>query len=271
MKAMRTYAVKMWRLLPLAALAGSLECGALPSSARGEILASGSDSTLHVMKALAAAFEEETGTCMRLEGGGSGAGANAAIAGQVQLAFLSRALLEKEIEGGLVGVPYAFDGVAVIVNKENPQTDITVTELRDLYTGRATLWKDGRPVVLFNRNTDSGTRQVFQDLVLGPGAAFTKKAAIKHDALLVRSVSKIPSSLAYTSLAEADETVVKVLSINGIKPGAATIRDKSYSLSRTPTLATKGAPSGDVKAFIDFVLGPRGQAIVEGQKLIRIR
>ena len=84
-------------------------------------------------------------------------------------------------------------------------------------------------------------------------------------------MSKIPSSLAYTSLAEADETVVKVLSINGIKPDAATIRDKSYSLSRTPTLATKGAPSGDVKAFIDFVLGPRGQAIVEGQKLIRIR
>jgi phosphate transport system substrate-binding protein len=261
----------VWRFPPLAALAWSLAFGLWPSSARSQILASGSDSTLHVVKALATAFEEETGKSIRLEGGGSGAGAKAAIAGQVQLAFLSRALSEQEKEAGLVGVAYAFDGVAVIVHKENPQTNITVAELKALYTGRATLWKDGRPIVLFNRNTDSGTRQVFQDLVLGPEARFTPKAAIKHDALLVNSVSKIPSSLAYTSVAEADEAVVKVLSINGIKPSALTIRDKSYPLSRTPTLATKGEPAGDVKAFIDFVLGPRGQAIVEKQKLIRIQ
>jgi len=253
-----------------AGFAGALVFGQCLGTSGAEITARGSDSTLHAVKALAAAFEKETGKGMHIEGGGSGPGAKAAIAGQVQLAFLSRALSDQEKEAGLVGVPYAFDGIAVIVNKENPHTDITVAELRDLYTGAATCWKDGRPAVLFNRNTDSGTRQVFQELVLGPEATFTQKAAIKHDALLVSYVGKIPSALAYTSVAEADEAVVKVLSINGIMPRAETLRDKSYPLSRTPTLATHGPPAGDVKAFISFVLGPRGQAIVQEQKLIRI-
>jgi len=254
-----------------AGFAATLILGLCLSTARAQITACGSDSTLHVVKALAAAFEKETGKRMHLEGGGSGAGAKAAIAGQVQLAFLSRALSDPEKDAGLVGFPYAFDGIAAIVHKENPRTDVTVAELKDIYTGLATRWKDGRPVVLFNRNTDSGTRQVFQELVLGLEATFTDKAAIKHDALLVKSVSKIPSSLAYTSVAEADEAVVKVLSINGIKPNAVTLRDRSYPLSRTPTLATKGEPSGDVKAFIGFVLGARGQAIVQEQKLIKLK
>jgi len=261
---------KWYRVLAVG-LWGGLLLGFSLSTARAQITASGSDSTLHVVKALAAAFEKETGKAIHLEGGGSSVGAKAAIAGQVQLAFLSRALSDQEKKAGLVGAPYALDGIAVIVHKENPEDDISVAELRKLYTGAASRWKDGRPVVLFNRNTDSGTRQVFQELVLGQGETFTPKAAIKHDALLVRSVSRIPSSLAYTSVAEADEALVKVLSINGLRPTAANLRDRSYPLSRTPMLATKGQPSGDAKAFIDFVLGTRGQAIVQEQKLIKMK
>ena len=248
-----------------------LSLGPCLQAVQAEITACGSDSTLHVLKALAAAFERETGKAIHLEGGGSGAGVKAALAGEVQLAFLSRALTEQERTAGLIGVVYAFDGIAVIVNQENPRNDITVAELKDLYTGAVTKWKDGRPIVLFNRNTDSGTRQVFQELVLGKEGKFTPKAAIKHDALLVNSVSKIPSSLAYTSVAEVDRAAVKVLSINGIQPSPATLRNRTYPLSRTPVLATKGEPSADVKAFIEFVLSAKGQAIVEAQKLITLR
>ena len=239
--------------------------------ANAQIAARGSDSTLHVMKALAASFEKDTGKSLKLEGGGSGAGAKGAAAGEVQLAFLSRALTPSEKEAGLVGVSYAIDGVAVIVNKENPLTDISMAELKDLYSGTAAAWKDGRPAVLFNRNADSGTREVFHELVLGKDGKFTDKAAVKHDGLLVGSVSKIPSAVAYLSVAEVDESAVKVLTVNGIKPTAETLRNKSYPLSRTATLATKGEASGDVKAFIDFVLGAKGQAIVEEQKLTKIK
>lgn len=239
------------------------------SAAQAQITARGSDSTLHVIKALAEAFEKESGKGLKIEGGGSGAGAKAAIAGEVQVAFLSRELNEAEKSGGLVGVEYAIDGVAVIANKASGLTDISLADLKALFSGTAETLKD-KPVVLFNRNADSGTREVFQEIVLGKGTKFSDKVAIKHDGIIVSSVAKIPTALAYTSLSEVTDTVV-ALSVNGVKPSAETLRDKSYPITRTPTLATKGAATGDVKAFIDFVVGPKGQAIVEAQKLTKIK
>lgn len=234
-----------------------------------QITARGSDSTLHVIKALAEAFEKDGGKSIKIEGGGSGAGAKGALAGEVQLAFLSREVNAAELAAGLVGVGYAIDAVAVIANKANPATDISLVELKALFSGATESFKD-KPVVLFNRNADSGTREVFQEIVLGKETKFGDKAAVKHDGIIVSSVAKIPSALAYTSLSEADSTV-SVLSVNGVKPSADTLRNKSYPITRTPTLATKGAATGDVKAFIDFVVGPKGQAIVEAHKLTKIK
>ena len=251
-------------------LAAAMICG-LVTPLNAQITARGSDSTLHVLKALAAGFEKESGKSVKLEGGGSGAGAKAAIAGEVQLAFLSRELSAAEKSAGLVGVPYAIDGVAVIVNQANDLGDVALADLKALFSGATEAWKDGKPAVLFNRNADSGTREVFQELVLGKEVKFTEKAAIKHDAIITGAVAKIPTAMAYTSLSEADETAVKVLKVNGIKPTAETLRNKSYPISRVPTLVTKGEAGGDVKAFIEFVTGPKGQAIVEEQKLIKLK
>jgi phosphate transport system substrate-binding protein len=258
--------MKKLAIRSLAAIAAILST----SLARAEIKARGSDSTLHVVKALAAAFETDTGKTISLEGGGSGAGAKAAIAGEVTLAFLSRDLNDTEKQAGLVGHNYARDGVAIIVHKDNTVAGLTVAELKAIYTGKTTAWADGRAVVAFNRNTDSGTREVFQEHVLGKDE-FSPKAAVKHDGVLVSSVEKIPSAIAYTSLGEADETKVRVLPVDGIKPTAATLKDGTYPIARTPTLATKGAPTGDTQAFIEFVLGPKGQAIVAQQGLIAIK
>ena len=77
--------------------------------------------------------------------------------------------------------------------------------------------------------------------------------------------------MGYTSLAEAEGSAVKILSVNGVKPSADTLRNKSYPITRTPTLATKGEATGDVKAFIDFVLSDKGQAIVKAEKLTPIK
>jgi phosphate transport system substrate-binding protein len=234
---------------------------------KADVNACGSDSTMHVLKALAAAYEADSGKKVSLQGGGSGAGAKALEAGEVTLAFLSRGLNDAEIAAGLVGKQYAVDGVAVIVNKANPTTDLSVAALKDLFTGKTSTWSDGKPVVPFNRNTDSGTREVFQEKVLGKDG-FAATAAIKHDGVLVSTVSKIPTAVAYSSLAEADEAQIKIVTVNGVKPSAATLKDKTYSISRTPTLATKGEASGEEKAFIDFVLSAKGQAIVAHEGLV---
>jgi phosphate transport system substrate-binding protein len=242
---------------------------AIPS--RAAFVARGSDSTINVVKALAAAFEQKTGTKIDIQGGGSGAGAKAAIAGEVQLAFLSRALDAKETEGGLVGATYAVDAVVAIVHKDNPVADVTVAALKDYFTGTTTQWADGRAVVLYNRNTDSGTREIFQDYVLGKGVAFSPAAAIKHDGVLLASVAKIPGALAYDGFGHADRAVIKVLSVNGVEPTAASIRSRAYPLTRTPTLATKGPAAGEVQAFIDYDLGAEGQAIVQSNGLLALK
>ena len=244
--------------------------GTLISSARADINARGSDSTLHVLKALATAYEADAGTKINLQGGGSGAGTKSLEAGEVTLAFLSRELNDAEKAAGLVGKAYAHDGVAVIVHKENATANVTLAELKDLFTGKTTAWADGKPVVLFNRNTDSGTREVFQGVVLGK-EAFSPTAAVKHDGVLISSVSKIPTAVAYASLAEADEAQIKIVSVNGIKPSVATLKDKTYPIGRIPTLATKGEASGEEKAFIDFVLSAKGQAVVAKEGLVPIQ
>ncbi|MEW6197814.1 MAG: phosphate ABC transporter substrate-binding protein [Planctomycetota bacterium] len=239
------------------------------NAAGGEITARGSDSTLGLVKALAEAFQKASGTIIRLEGGGSGAGAEACMAGQVQLAFLSRDLKEEEKKGGLVGVAYAHDAVAVIVNPANPTNELTKAQLHDLFTGANGQWSDGKPVVLFNRNENSGTRECFQHAVLGKDA-FGPKATVKHDAALLSTVAKVPTAVGYTSAGEVNNTV-KVLNIDGVAPTPESIRSGKYPICRTLTLATKGAPSGDVKAFIDFVLSDQGQKIVADTGYVPIK
>ncbi|OAM90104.1 phosphate ABC transporter substrate-binding protein [Termitidicoccus mucosus] len=235
--------------------------------AQAAIRARGSDSTMHVIKSLAAAFEAETKIPVTVEGGGSSAGARALISGEVSLAFLSRKLKASELADGLVGHIYAIDGVAIIVHPDNPMTDVELPALRDILTGRTATWPDGRPVVLFNRNADSGTREVVQEIVLGK-ETFSPNAQVKHDGVLVSTVARIPTAMAYTSFGEIDKNQVKVLSIAGIAPSADTLRDGSYQIARTPCLATKGEAAGEEKAFIDFVLSPKGQAIVVREGLI---
>lgn len=240
----------------------------LAAPARAAFSARGSDSTISIVKALVAAFEQKAGVKIDVQGGGSGAGAKSALAGEVPLAFLSRGLSAAETQGGLVGTIYANDAVVAIANKANPVSNVTTAELKAFFTGATAQWSDGRPVVLFNRNTDSGTRELFQEHILGKGVAFTDKAAIKHDGVLLSSVARIPTALAYDGFGHADTAVVKVLSVNGVAPTVESIRTKTYPLVRTPTLATKGPATGEVKGFIDFVLSAEGQAIVSAHGLL---
>jgi phosphate transport system substrate-binding protein len=263
-----TITLTMKTLVRAIALLGAITT--FPALAHADITARGSDSTIHVVKALAAAFEADSGKHIALEGGGSGAGVKALGSGEVSLAFLSRTLTTDETASGLVGYSYAKDGVVVIVHKDNPVSNLSLADLKDIFTGKTTAWPSGGPIAPFNRNADSGTREVFKDRVLGKDA-FTDKATVKHDGVLLGTVAKIPSSVAFMSLGEADASVVKIISVNGINPTIATLKDGTYPISRTPTLATKGDASGDEKAFIDFALSPKGQAVVVKEGLVAIR
>lgn len=239
-----------------------LSLAPLPSSTPvGEITARGSDSTISVVKALGEAYAKATGNTIKIEGGGSGKGAEACVKGEVPLCFLSRELKESETKQGLTSKPYAYDGVAVIVNNANATNDATVDQLRDWFSGTTATWADGKPLVAFNRNADSGTREVFQQVVM-KDAKFSDKAVVKHDGVIVSSVAKIASSVAFTSVGELTADV-KAIKINGVAPTHENLRNKTYPLARTLNFATKGEPTPEVKAFIEWVLSKDGQAVVE--------
>lgn len=237
------------------------------SSATAEIKAQGSDTTLGVVKQLATAFATSGGASITVEGGGSSRGIKACLDGQVPLAFSSRPLKEEEKKAGLIAAEYGFDAVAVIVHKSNPIDELSIEQLRDIFSGKADKWPDGRPLTVFNRNEDSATREIFREGILGKEGNFTDKAAIKHDGVIISTVARIPTAIAFTSAGEVQDSV-KVIRVAGVAPNAENVRNKTYPLSKTLFFVTKGEPNAEAKAFIDFARSDKGQRLVVQNNLI---
>jgi phosphate transport system substrate-binding protein len=235
-----------------------------------ELKAQGSDSTLKVVKDLATAYAAQGGATVQTEGGGSGKGIKACQDGQVPLAFSSRGLKDEEKKAGLVATEYGYDAVAIIVHKSNPIEELTLEQLRDIFTGKTETWTDGKPVTAFNRNADSGTYEMFKEAVLGKEGKFTDKAVVKHDGVLLSTVAKVPTAIAFTSAGELNDTV-KVVKIDGVLPSAETVRNKRYLLTRTLYFVTKGEATGEAQAFIDYAKSEKGQRVLAEHKLIPLK
>jgi len=249
----------------------SVALGTASAAWAGAITARGSDSTTDVVKALAEAYKAKSGQEVKVEGGGSGKGVKDCLAGEVDIAVLSRDLKAKEKTEGLVGVAYALDAVAIVVNKANTVEGLTLEQLKDFYTGKTTTWPDGKPVLALTRPDGSGTRECFTHFVLGE-AKLSEKVVVKHEKAIDATVSKAVTAVAYNSAgAVATDANIKVVKVNGVLPTPATIRDKSYPICRELTLATKGEPKADAKAFLDFVLSADGQKIVQAQSYVPMK
>ncbi len=230
------------------------------SSLFGDFNAAGSDSTLKVFKALADAFDAKSGFHVNVSGGGSSNGAKKCLAGEVELAFLSRQLKDSEISDGLVGLHYAIDGVAVIISPHNQEDTLSLETLAAMFSGEQTTWVHGKPVMLYNRNAESGTREVFEKIVM-QGKAFSPKARILHDRIMMQNVNKIPSAIGYTSASNVAKTV-KIVKINGVFPSPESLLSGEYPITRDLTIAVKGEPTGEIKRFLDFVMSEEGKTII---------
>jgi phosphate transport system substrate-binding protein len=252
------------KFLFTALLAGVFLFGSLGIGFADEIVARGSDSTISVVETLTKAFKDKSGFVIKVEGGGSSNGAKACLAGEVPLAFMSRGPKYKEINAGLVVMAYAIDGVAIIVNPNNPDDNITMEQLKDIFTGQVTNWSDGKPIMAINRPSSSGTREVFHEKVLGKDADFGPRVVIKHDLAARATIAKVVTAIAFTSAGVLkDAEKLKVLTVNGIAPTPETLRNGTYPISRTLHFATKGAPSGKVKEFLDFVRSDEALQIIK--------
>jgi phosphate transport system substrate-binding protein len=207
-----------------------------------------------------------------VQGGGSSAGIYAATHGAADLGASSRELLREEKK--LVEIPIANDGIAVIVHPSNPLTTISLTEIRKIFSGAVKNWSAlGLPphdIDLITREEGSGTREAFEHLVMGR-QEITPAALVQDSNGSVREiVAGDRYSLGYISAGLVDQRV-KALAIDGVFPTRENIKSHAYKLVRRFLLVSRTEPTGACKAFVDFVLGPNGQKILESEGLVGVQ
>jgi phosphate transport system substrate-binding protein len=238
----------------------------------------GSDTMVIMNARLAEAFMAKMpGTTIQVSGGGSGVGIAALINGTADIAAASRPIKAGEVEKLKTrfatpgyAYPIARDGLSVYLNTANPVKELTLAQIRDIYTGRITNWKQiggkDAPVVLYSRENSSGTYAYFKDNVL-MGKDFSPRAqTLQGTAGVVNAVAKDPNGIGYGGAAYAKgikfAAVKKDDRSPAILPSLETVRSGEYPISRYLYLYTRVKPSKDMKAFIDWATGPEGQAIV---------
>jgi phosphate transport system substrate-binding protein len=242
----------------------SAVCLAAPG---GSITLAGSTSVQPLAEELAKAYmAKNPDVKIAVQGGGSGAGVKAAMSGTADIGMCSRELNPDE---NLFETVIAKDGVAVIVNKANPLSNLTLDQLQKIYTGSFTTWKQvagpsalKTKIVVVNREAGSGTRGAFEELVLGKLKNTSNCIVQSSTGAVQQTVSVTKESIGYISLGSLDASAVKAVSINGVACTEKNIVAKTYIIQRPFLLLTKTAPTGLAKEFIDWILSPEGQKIV---------
>jgi len=229
-----------------------------------QVVVTGSTTILPIAEIAAEDFQAANPDVSVLVSGlGSSAGIEAVSTGTSDIGTSSRDLKDEEEDLGLVDTPIAFDGIAVIVNPANPVDALTTAQLRDIFSGKVSNWKQvggtDRPINLVNRDEASGTREAFKKIVMGEDAHFDRRAVVLPGTGQVRDVvSSSEGAIGYISVGfvapRFNSAAVKALTVDGVEPSEATVADKTYPIARTLHFFTKGAPQGNAKEYVDFVL-----------------
>lgn len=244
-----------------------------PAELSGTITEAGSTTVQPLAEKLAGEF---TGmhpkVTITIQGGGSSVGITSANDGTVDIGAASREL--KPDEPQLVKHQLASDGIAIVTDPSNTVVGLTKDEVRQIFAGETTNWEDvGGPdkeIIVVSREEGSGTRGAFEELVMGE-SLITNRAILQSSNGAVRTtVATTPDSIGFLSFGYLD-TSVKALRIDGVASTVDNVLNGSYAISRPLYFLTKETPTGIVKAFIDFCLGPDGQAIVESEGYISIQ
>jgi phosphate transport system substrate-binding protein len=242
----------------------------------------GSDTILPLAQRWAEDFMKKSpGANISVTGGGSGVGIKALINGTCDVADASRPMKASEIASaksrGFVpkAIPVALDGVTFVVSPSNPIKDISVDELRGIYLGQITDWKQvGGPagkIVTVGRDSSSGTYGFVQEDVLKNANYRADMISLPSNNAIAQTVIQNSNAIGYIGIAYARkfEGRVKILPVSAHKggkailPSDATVKNRSYPVARPLFNYTKGNPTGLAKSYLNFVLGPEGQRIVE--------
>ncbi len=242
----------------------------------GSLLMVGSTSMETMANALSEAFMiKYPNVSVSAEFVGSGAGIESLLAGTADIGNSSRALTDDEKASGAVENIVAIDGIAVVTDTANTVTDLTQEQLVQLYTGEITNWSDlggeDLPVVVVGRESGSGTRSAFEE-ILGVEDTCAYSNELDSTGAVMAKVASTPGAIGYVSLDVIDDSV-SVFTLEGVEANADNIKSGDYFLSRPFVMATMGEISEQnevIQTWFDYLASEEGRAVIADAGLINV-
>ena len=244
-----------------------------------KIIISGASTIAPLVAEVAKRYERENpGIQIDVQSGGSSRGVADARSGLADIGMVSRDLKASERE--LVDYPIARDGIAVIVHKSNPIQALSKEQIRNIYLGRITNWKElggaEMPITVVNKASGRSTLELFAGFMNLEPADIKANIVIGENEQGIKTVANSPGAIGYVSIGTAEYsersgTALKLISLDGQVPSTQNVADKKYDLSRTLNLVTKGKPSVAVSHFIDYVQSASVKDLVEEQYFVSLK
>lgn len=240
------------------------------------IMIKGSDTVLPLAQAEAEVFMMEyPDTSISIIGGGSGVGIAALIDGEIDIAMTSREMKGSEIENAQAnGIDpleqtIAWDGISVVVNPENPVSDLTFEQIKAIYVGDVSNWNEiggeDREIVVLSRDSSSGTYEYFKDEVM-EGNEYRADALINPSTgAIIQTVAQNKNAIGYVGVAYLDGTIKALAVDNGSgaeEPTSENILEGTYPLARPLYFYTNGEPTGLALEFIEFISSETGEETI---------
>jgi phosphate transport system substrate-binding protein len=255
----------------------SAENATRPASAN--VTVKGSDTMVILGQRWAEVFmQKNPGITVQVTGGGSGTGIAALINGTTSIAESSRPMKDKEKENvkakfgkEVLELPVAVDGLAVYVHSSNPVNELSLPQIKAIYTGAVTNWKQvggkNEPIILYSRENNSGTYVYFKEHVLGEADFHPTAQTLPGTAAVINATTKDPKSIGYGGIAYGEGVKhVKVKPDDkspGVEPSMENVLAARYPISRYLYWYFAGLPEGNVKRLAEWVVSKDGQAVVE--------
>ena len=253
--------------LCLAACGGGSEEIEIGAALSGTVSTDGSTSMEKVIGGLGEMFMElNNGVTFTYNPTGSGSGIKAVQEGRCDIGLASRNLKAEEAASGLTETVLAYDGIAVIVNPENPVSDLDVATIAKIYLGQITNWSEvggnDAEIVLIGREAGSGTRDGFESITDTEDACQYRQELTSNGDVLT-TVASNPGAIGYASVATVKDTV-KALKVGGVAPTNETVKDGSYAIQRPFVLVTKEGVdlTETAQAFFDFITSEAAREVI---------
>lgn len=264
------------RLAPFTAtfLLLTLVALALP---KDRITIKGSDTMVILVQRWTEVYPDKTNVEFQVTGGGSGTGIAALINGTTDICSSSRPIKKDEIaqlekKYGYKGleIRVAMDGLAIYVHKSNSVKQLTMAQVKDIFTGKVTNWKDvggaNKPILLYSRENNSGTYEFFKEHVLNKQDFAASAQHMAGTAALINAISKDPNGIGFGGSAYAKNVkalpIAKDAESKAIAANVGSIHSGEYPISRFLYFYLSRKPDGNVKKFIDWVISASGQKVV---------